>query len=191
MTENIIHEYGYSDGKIGLEAKYMLRDSILYVKISGSNHWTDYIRCIFAWPRVRPFSGQRKIALHGQWWYMARELWEHLMSEMCGHPVTDIKIIGHSLGGVVAAIMGLYFGPTPKVKITTINAPKMGNKRAVEALRTSGAELHVLYDVGDIVRKLPLFYADYPVRSKRWYDRAYGIGIAHNNKPSEWNDFPI
>lgn len=189
MIPNKIYTYGYTDGKKGLEARYMLTGSTLYVKIPGSDHWSDYLRCLFAWPRVRPFFNLVK--LHPTWSFMARKILVRLKREVRKHAIKRIEVIGHSMGGAVAAILMLYFSNNTSTVVTLINAPKCGNKAAMWALRRCGADIHVLYDQGDIVHKLPLFYCNYPLRSRRWYARSYGWGKAHNNMPREWEEFPI
>ena len=42
MREGQVYHYGREDGLKGVEARYMYEGNTLYVKIEGSNHWTDY-----------------------------------------------------------------------------------------------------------------------------------------------------
>ena len=185
MTENKIYNYNPDGTNIGLEAKYMLRDGTLYVKIGGSNHWTDYmVHFLTAWPRVK--HGDRKY--HRGWYNWAAQLYD----EVDDGSFTRVEMMAYSMGGPVIAILAIRFRRhRMPMKITTINAPKFGNKAAVWALLTCGADIHCLYDSGDVVRHLPPGYANYPLRSRRSYGHTRGIRKAHVNFPPEWGEFAI
>lgn len=187
MKENEIYKYGYEDGLQGVEARYKLIGKTLCVKIYGSNHWTDYLKCFFAWPRIRPWKNSRT-AYHPAWWFMAHELWDHFLCEIQGHEIDKFDIIGHSMGGAVAAILASYL---PEYKrIVTINAPRCGNRWAMSNLKTScSIYFKALYDRGDVVRRLPFFYAKYP--NQMGYGNTRPFWKAHNNMPVEWMVFPI
>lgn len=192
MTENTVYKYDDGNGKRGLEATYMLRDTTLYVKIPGSDHWWDYLVNFAAWPRVcRQMTGQGKF--HRKWWQMAYTLFCHLWKEMDdqAQSVKRVEIIGHSMGGAVAVTLGLMLPTRVYRKVTVINAPKCGDKAAMWAVRATYMELLALYDAGDVVHRLPLFYTAYPLRSRRQYASTRGIGAAHNNMPAEWGEFEI
>lgn len=191
MIENKTYNYGKENGEKGLEATYMLRDDTLYIKIPGSDHWWDYLVNLRAWPRAALYVDLPS-KLHPVWLRMARNLWKDIWpSHEDAKQIKRVDIIGHSMGGAVGAIAAIEASWVRPVKLTLINAPKFGNRAAVEALRTSGAEVHCLYDSGDIVHHLPLLYANYPERSLKCYGHTRGLGAAHNNKPKSWEEFPI
>lgn len=185
MKPGEINEYGFDDGKRGLEVRYVLLDEILYIKILGSNHWRDYLDNLIAWPRKK-YWRREKFKFHRVWWKMARGLFDHIMGEVQGHYIEGFNIMGHSMGGAVAAIMPFLL-PSGTKKVWIINAPKCGN-RAVSKHLPVLCELTALYDYGDIVRRLPAFYSRYPNLFP--YDRTRPFWKAHNNLPAIWRDFP-
>ena len=179
--------YRREDGLKGIEARYMYEGNTLYVKIGGSNHWTDYALNFLAWPRVRPVDDKR-VKTHPVWTRWAWMLADHLKAETAGHSILVWEIIGHSMGGSVGTLMALFSDTCLTNTITSINAPKPGNRSAVVWMEGLDDILD-RHDDGDIVRHLPLLYA-------RWTDRAmYGatrpFWKAHNNKGTDWDEFPI
>lgn len=182
MLEGVIHKYGYSDGKRGLEAEYVLRNGLLKIKIVGSNHWTDYITNFMAWPRIEINHGK----VHRAWWAMATNFADHLYREFPAIQNYEIYIVGHSMGGAVAAIMADTLPPPAYVVIKAINAPKCGNREYRDWLYWN-TTFTALHDKGDVVRHFPFFYAKY--RGTREIGSTVPFWKAHNNLPLWWNDF--
>ena len=111
---------------------------------------------------------------------------------MTGHNIDEIRIMGHSMGGAVAAIL-LFPLPSNGIQRQTylINAPKIGNAAAIrwlwkDVMQTNSTIL-ALYDRGDIVHRLPLFYSRYSWN--RPYAKTPLFEKAHFNFPEEWETF--
>ena len=192
MQVGTINKYGWNDGKRGLEATYLLDyNKTLRIRIEGSNHWTDYLGDFMAWPRVQPWKNS-PIKLHHFWHRMALIFWRHLISEITDNEITEIRLMGHSMGGAIAAILLMYL-PSKNVQRQAylINAPKIGNADAVRWLWDDVMALNstivASYDKGDIVRKLPFFYCRYPWN--RPYAKTRPFWKAHVNLPDEWKTF--
>ena len=188
-----IQEYGYSDGKRGVEAQYLLdEDMVLHVRIVGSNHWRDYAGNLLAWPRVRPWKSSR-IKFHPIWHRMAEAFANLLIAEMSGHEVKEIRLMGHSMGGAVAAIMLFYLPAGIPRQAILINAPKIGNASSSRWLwgdfMCGYSLITALYDRGDIVRRLPFFYCRYPFNRPYTAKKTRPFWKAHVNLPDEWGSF--
>lgn len=186
MIESKIYQYGREDGLKGVEARYMYEGNTLYIKIEGSNHWTDYALNFLAWPRVRPVNDKR-VKTHPIWTRWAWQMADHLKAETAGLIIIHWRIIGHSMGGSVGALLPLFSDVL--CFVTVINSPKIGNRRAVELIEDKEAFVTARHDDGDIVHHLPLFYAKWTDREA--YGSTKGIGKAHNNKGPAWDEFPI
>ncbi len=183
MKEGVIHKYGHDNGNIGLEVSYVLRGHVLKIQIDGSNHWVDYLTNFFAWPRVALAQGK----IHAVWGAMALQFVDHLMVEFPNIATLDLRIVGHSMGGAVAALIPAFL---PKLNappsITVINAPKAGNRAYREWVFWDTA-FSALYDKGDVVRHLPLLYAKYWGGCK--VASTVPFWKAHNNLPGWWGSF--
>ena len=187
MIQNKLYTYGYHDGLRGLEARYKLIDKTLYIKILGSNIWRDYLDCIiFAWPRVRPLKN-RKLKFHRKWWDETQKFRDHLKKHKGDTDIFDYRIIGHSAGGAQAYSL-IFLLPPRRITVTSVNAPKFGNRAAVEYV-SPYAVCESLFDAGDLIHRWPFLYARNP--KLRQYAHTRGPGKAHNNMPPEWNVFPV
>ena len=177
----MIYEYGKKDGLKGLEAEYEFNNDILYIKIQGSNYWTDYLLNFFAWPRKK----QNGCRYHRVWLKDAKKFAKHLKESHQEWNIKEAYVIGHSMGGVTAAILPALM-KNIHFKVSIINSPKMGNKKAVNWLNDN-ADVVAHYDKGDIVRFLPLLYKNYKVTYK--YSNTKPFWKAHINFPPWWNAF--
>lgn len=185
MTEGTIYKYGYEDGKAGVEAKAMRKGTALFIKIPGTDHIKDVISDLHAWPRAK--WGPKRAKVHREWLEMAEELRVKVMKDLGGDRICGVDIIAHSMGGPIAILLACSFPPHVYTDVTTVNAPKLGNKNAIKAADAKIDRLSSLYDGGDVIRFLPLFYHRYPHRKKYGYNPFH----AHNNLPSEWKGFPV
>lgn len=183
MNDPIIHKYGYEDGKRGLEAEYCRKGNDLFIKIFGSNHWTDYLFNFFAWPRQTVLSSSFKV--HRVWWQMASAFSSYLREEFGDMSGMRIRIAAHSMGGPVALYLRMFI--IADIEVLTVNAPKAGNRRFNSFLKNI-VKHTAYYDAGDVVRFLPLFYSKYT--NRREYGRTWPFWKAHNNKPVWWASFP-
>jgi hypothetical protein len=157
-------KYGYEDGLKGIEANYHVLHDILFINISGSNHWTDYVKNFFAWPRKKV----RGYRVHRWWFKLAQELVDDLPVDW--DTIRIIKASGHSLGGAVASLIPLAAWPFVEAETKSYNAPKSGY---------TGPHHRSNYDKGDIVRHLPLLYPKYKIRKS--YAHTKPFWKAHNN----------
>lgn len=166
-------KYGYKDGLKGVEADYWQVHDTLYIKLYGSNHWTDYVLNFVAWPRKRV--GPYKV--HRFWYRLAKDLSSKLPVDWDN--INIVKVMGHSLGGAVGSILPLLL-PAVEFHMTSINAPKSG----------ATSSNHVAYyDKGDVVRHYPLFYPKYDVRTQ--YSFSKHFIPAHDNFPECWLKFGV
>lgn len=165
-------KYGYNDGLKGLEADYWVIHDTLHIQLWGSNHWTDYVKNFFAWPRKK--IGTHRV--HRFWYNLAKDLVSKLPVNW--GTITHVKVIGHSLGGAVASILPFFLGPRIGVEVLSINAPKSGYTDSTHK---------AYYDKGDIVRHLPLLYPRYRKRLK--YADTKPFWSAHDNFPGIWFRF--
>lgn len=187
MIQNKKYSYGAHDGLHGLEASFKLIGSILYIRIQGSNIWRDYVDCfLYAWPRVRPLKN-RRIAFHRKWWSEAEKFREHLGTITAGEEINEYQLLGHSAGGAQVYALSFLLPPR-RITITTINAPRFGN-RAAGIWINPYAICRSLFDAGDIVRRWPIFYARNP--NPEQYGHTKGLEKAHINFPKEWREFPV
>ena len=103
LTQNEIYPYGYDNGKYGAEAKYSLQEKTLILNLYGSNHWRDWVDN-FMVSRMKTVNGQLKA--HRAWYYYAFRLYHFLKREIFpNNEITNIIIVGHSMGGAVGAIL--------------------------------------------------------------------------------------
>jgi len=174
----MIYKYGKADGLKGLEAEYEFKDEILYIRIQGSNHWLDYVMDFLAWPRKK----FEKKKYHRFWFKQAEKFSLHLKSKKELKKVKTIYVIGHSMGGANAAILPIFM-PNKKFVIKVINAPKAGNKKAIEWLHLN-TDFVAFFDKGDIVRFFPLLYHIY--FDRRSYAKTKPFWKAHGNLPDLW-----
>lgn len=187
MEEGIIYNYQSPNGKRGLDAMYLLRGDTLFIKILGSNIWSDYTDALFkAWPRVKPFAS-KPWKFHRVWWEECKKFREHLKTVVPWLEIMEYRIIGHSAGGSQAIYMNFLLPPR-RIVTTAINAPNCMNRPARDYIAESGL-VESLYDGGDLIHLWPFGYAKNP--GLRQYARTPGLADAHNNMPDEWERFPV
>ena len=191
MIPNKIYTYGYTDGKKGLEARYMLTGSTLYVKIPGCDHVYDYTVSITgAIIPIRPFAGSCYL-YNRAYWKMAKGFNSCIRDMAYGHDISEIKIMSFSMGGGVAAMLPFFSEFEPSItSITLINTPRVMSFRAVRYLAAHVMRLTVLYVDSDLVHKIPGWFAQYPDQHP-YVTQRLPIGEAHNLMPHEWEEFPI
>jgi len=175
------HYYGYNDGKRGIEMKYWVVDGKLNIKLGGANSFYDYFSCLMAWPR-KNING---LKFHRKWYSMAVRCLNALHYLVSG-VVTSVEIRGHSMGGAVGNILA-WFIKNRDIDVVSIsvNAPKVGNKKAQRAF---SKYVLATYDKGDAVRFLPLFYAPY-VLHLLYDETKCNIIEAHNNLSENYQTF--
>ena len=177
----MIVSYGRKDGLKGLEAEYEIKEKSLYIKIQGSNSWQDYVWDFLTFPRKK-YNGKK---YHWFWFKQSKKFAEYLKEKGIVKSVDNIFIIGHSMGGANAAILPVFF-PDKKFIIELVNAPKMGNKKAMQWLENNTQTI-AFYDRGDVVRRLPLLYHKY--FDNRSYGKTKPFWKAHANFPLFWDKF--
>lgn len=179
------YTYNPEEGNQGLEAAYLTDGETLCIKIYGSNHWTDYALNLFAWPRAShpDYTG---VKTHAVWTRWAYNLYCHLSEATTDMEIKEWQVIGHSMGGAVAALLSL-FSPIC-TNVWAINAPKPGNRKAMKLI-DKRCDALMSYDGGDIVRFFPFLYARFE-RSFR-HGKTKPFLDAHNNKGKLWVSFPV
>ena len=173
-------KYGYKNGPDGAEAIIrLLPRGRLYIQIFGSNSRKDYMDSLIAWPRIKT-GGQK---FHAYWFHEALLLYSFLEEILIDslEDLTSLHIIGHSMGGAVAEILGWKFDNGKRyIDIRTVNAPKSG-------LKNQNFDIDRYVHRGDIIHWYPLFY---PKSSKIWhYGKFQCLIKAHSSMPQIWNVF--
>jgi len=176
MVEGKLYCYGKEDGNKGIEATYILNGNILQVNIAGSNHWTDYLKCLRVWPRIQ----DRGLKYHKYFYEEGKNLSlyliNHLKLELAKRNII-VKVEGFSLGGSLAKSMYLQW---PRVKnVISINAPKIGNKLITQRLKSPNVKIYG--HKNDLIHRFPFFYAKESVIS--YGDAKVPFWKAHNIRP--------
>jgi hypothetical protein len=129
-----------------IERIYILRSptEILFV-ICGSNDLGDWLCNLSAQPNA---------LVHPGYSYTAKHLILPIKAAI-DRPI--VKILGHSKGGAVAAVLGQYlFKLQPE--ITSFGAPRIGNQKFAE---TYQAQYRRVVHAWDIVARLPFHWMGY------------------------------
>ncbi|OCL08275.1 alpha/beta-hydrolase [Glonium stellatum] len=114
------------------------------------------------------------------WLHTRKEILPHLTRAIAAYPNYTLTLVGHSLGGAVAALAGLDFkarGWDPRV--TTFGEPRVGNKALMSYInglfdvssidtpeRKANNKFHRVTHVGDPVPLLPLDEWGYKMHSE-------------------------
>ncbi len=177
--------YGPKDGRRGLEAslRYDGRGN-LFIQIPGSDHIHDYLINLQAWPRVLlPETNGARV--HSRWLMLASDFADYIKGKVAAPERKNLYIAGHSMGGAVAAILP-WFLTYQKCRVLTVNSPKAGNKNFVQWLKDN-VDFRHYFNAGDIVRHLPVFYAQYP--DNQQFSKSRPFWKAHNDMPWWWHSF--
>ncbi|KAF2876270.1 lipase precursor [Massariosphaeria phaeospora] len=121
------------------------------------------------------------------WLHTRKVILDDLSEALSQHPTYTLTLVGHSLGGAVAALAGLDFkarGWDPRV--TTFGEPRIGNKHLMAYMNdrfnitsnSSSNRFHRVTHVGDPVPLLPLAEWGYTMHSEEIYIAASSLPVS-------------
>ena len=72
---------------------------------------------------------------------------------------TKVQLVGHSLGGAIAVLMGLYLAKTQpyEVSVVTFGTPRIGDKRFRDRCCAPNLKIDRIFNSADIVTHVPYF----------------------------------
>jgi len=133
----------------------------LVLAITGTSTPLQWITQVFY--GARPPTDFGTFATNTIWYLLASDILERM--RLIGASATqDIVIVGHSLGGAVAALIAARLrlaSPTRSIQLLTLGSPRQGDLRLNTVIRTT--EVVNIQNDGDFVPQLPYNLADFPI----------------------------